>query len=254
MYPTLTNGYENDETTEPFRQIQGYKSYLTTDQQFNQVEEILTNIDILALKKKTLLSVFLLARYNHHRPKNLSLISKKFPNLQIQFKSIHASKGLEADYVILLNVESGEYGFPSTITDDPLLYLVIPRVEEYSHAEERRLMYVALTRAKRAVYIFSNQASPSSFILELAEMDRVSVGENIRNENPCPKCDTGDLSIKAGQYGVFTGCSNYPKCDYTKPLECPECGTGKIVRRTSKHGSFYPCNQYPKCKYIYKAT
>lgn len=230
------------------------KSYMTTDQQFNQVEEILTNIDNLAFKKKTQLSVFLLARYNHHRPKNLSLISEKFPNLQIQFKSIHASKGLEADYVVLLNVESGEYGFPSTITDDPLLYLVIPRVEEYSHAEERRLMYVALTRAKRAVYILSNQASPSSFILELAEMDRVSVGESIQRENPCPKCDTGDMSIKAGQYGVFTGCSNYPKCDYTKPLECPKCGLGKIVKRTSKHGSFYPCNQYPTCKYIHKPT
>lgn len=228
------------------------KSYMTTDQQFNQVEEILTNIDNLAVKKKTQLSVFLLARYNHHRPKNLSLISKKFPNLQIQFKSIHASKGLEADYVILLNIESGEYGFPSTKADDPLLHLVIPQAEEYSHAEERRLMYVALTRAKRAVYILSNQSSPSSFILELAEMNRVSVGESIRRANPCPKCDTGELSIKSGQYGVFTGCSNYPKCDHTKPLECPKCGKGKIIRRNSKHGSFYPCNQYPKCNYIYK--
>lgn len=95
-------------------------------------------------------------------------------------------------------------------------------------------MYVALTRAKRAVYIFSNETSPSAFVSELAEMDRISVGENIQRDNPCPECETGDLSIRAGKYGVFTGCSNYPKCNYTKPLECPECGVGKIIKKTSK--------------------
>jgi len=34
----------------------------------------------------------------------------------------------------------------------------------------------------------------------------------------CPTCGTGQLSLKAGKYGAFVGCSNYPECRYTRPL------------------------------------
>lgn len=38
----------------------------------------------------------------------------------------------------------------------------------------------------------------------------------------CPKCNTGELSLKAGKFGSFVGCSNYPECNYTKPLSTSE--------------------------------
>src|ERR1700760_2199760 len=34
----------------------------------------------------------------------------------------------------------------------------------------------------------------------------------------CPTCGTGKLHLKAGKFGAFVGCSNYPECRYTRPL------------------------------------
>lgn len=53
-------------------------------------------------------------------------LRKRFPKLDLSFKTIHGSKGLEADHVVILNMDSGTIGFPSEIADDPLLSLVSP--------------------------------------------------------------------------------------------------------------------------------
>jgi DNA topoisomerase-1 len=34
----------------------------------------------------------------------------------------------------------------------------------------------------------------------------------------CPTCGSGRLNLKAGKFGAFVGCSNYPECRYTRPL------------------------------------
>lgn len=136
--------------------------------QMNQLKDLLNKLNAIQNKEK--LSVFLLARYSHLRPNHIW----RYPHLDIKFSTIHASKGLQADYVILLNVESGSYGFPSMVTDDPLMNLVIPKPETYPYAEERRLMYVAITRAKRGVFIFSNQNKISLFVTELAGINGVN--------------------------------------------------------------------------------
>jgi DNA topoisomerase-1 len=34
----------------------------------------------------------------------------------------------------------------------------------------------------------------------------------------CPSCGAGRLALKAGRYGAFVGCSNYPECRYTRPI------------------------------------
>ncbi len=74
----------------------------------------------------------------------------------------------------------------------------------------------------------------------------------------CPNCGS-PLVIRKGKYGVFTACSNYPKCKYIKQEEkavvevcdCPNCG-GKIIEKRSKRGKiFYGCNNYPNCKEAY---
>jgi len=226
--------------------IYGYENEVD---QVNQIQHLLSKLN--ALQSDIKLSVFLLSRYKHLKPKGLG----KFSNLDVNFCTIHASKGLEADYVILLNVEFGAYGFPSTITDDPLMQLVIPIPETFPHAEERRLMYVAITRAKKGVFIFANQKKISPFISELAGIVRVKANSiQLERVDPCPECDTGELVKRIGKFGAFYGCSNYPDCNFSAPVKCPQCDMGKLIRRESKFGPFLSCSTFPKCNYSEKIT
>ena len=89
----------------------------------------LDRINKIARDRKTKLSVFILARYNHDLPENKNKYIKNFDLLNIQFKSIHASKGLEADYVMVLNLNNDKYGFPSLLEDDPLISLIIQKLK-----------------------------------------------------------------------------------------------------------------------------
>ena len=115
-------------------------------------------------------AVLLLGRYNHLKPNNMAYLKKRYSNLDISFLSIHKSKGLEADHVIILKMKSGEEGFPVEIVDDPLLSMVLPKPERYSHAEERRLFYVALTRAKKTVTLLVDREKPSVFVEQLVNI------------------------------------------------------------------------------------
>lgn len=99
-------------------------------------------------------------------------------HIEILGLSFHRAKGLEADYTILLDVSEGDYGVPSQIEDDELLNLVMPRPETFEYAEERRLFYVALTRASRGVFLLTNSREPSRYIRELSEI----AGDNLRFE------------------------------------------------------------------------
>jgi DNA helicase IV len=112
-------------------------------------------------------SVLLLARYRFRKPKNMAQLSRSFPGLSIRFLSIRASKGLEADHVIILRAEEGRLGLPSEIVDDPVLDLVLPEPERFSHAEDRRVFYVALTRAELSVTVLASEERPSAFVVEL---------------------------------------------------------------------------------------
>ena len=139
-------------------------------QQTEEIENLLDRLDTIGLKNNTTLTVYLLGRYNFLRPENIAFMNRQYSHVSLSFRTIHGSKGLEADYVIILNLEAGKFGFPSTIDDDPLLELVIPKPEHYPHAEERRLMYVALTRAKRGVFLLRNVGKPSIFANELLSL------------------------------------------------------------------------------------
>jgi DNA helicase-4 len=125
---------------------------------------------LIQSEKRT--SVMVLARFNFllgdEGPKALKLqMETQYPLLDLQFMSVHASKGKEADYVIVLGMNSGKYGFPSQKESDPILECLLPEKEQFTDAEERRLFYVALTRAKHRVYLAYNPATISPFIAEL---------------------------------------------------------------------------------------
>ena len=94
------------------------------------------------------------------------------PDLKIRFLTVHQSKGLEADYVILLNNRESKLGFPAQVKDPPLKTELVKIAEELSLDqasvnEERRLFYVALTRAKKQVILLTVDGKESSFIKEL---------------------------------------------------------------------------------------
>lgn len=106
------------------------------------------------------------------RKNKTKIVYTKNPNLQIDFLTIHKSKGLGYDNVILLNLLNGVYGLPSKRKDHPLIALLKKETEEkriIEYPEERRLFYVAMTRAKEKVYLMTpiSMRDTSEFIKEL---------------------------------------------------------------------------------------
>ena len=183
------------------------------------------------------------------------------PETPIRFLTAHKSKGLEADNVILLNFQNSTLGFPNKIADDPVLALVLAEPEDFLYAEERRLLYVALTRTKNRVFVLTDSRRPSEFFKEFKPSKSVFIlnkETDIADLPCCPKCRTGHLlsrrNERTGKF--FVGCSNYPKCDYvvrdvtvlTEQKVCPQCG-GFLVRRRGQYGEFYGCTNYPRCSY-----
>ena len=81
--------------------------------------------------------------------------------------SVHKSKGLEAKYVIILDVVSGNYGFPSEIKDSSVFEIARNNKNRDTFEEERRLFYVALTRSKEFIYIFTIKNNQSIFLQEI---------------------------------------------------------------------------------------
>ncbi|BDG18134.1 DNA topoisomerase 1 [Thermus thermophilus] len=73
----------------------------------------------------------------------------------------------------------------------------------------------------------------------------------------CPQCGR-PLELKVSRYGQFLGCTGYPECTYTEPLErreaepigeaCPKCGR-PLLRKEGRYGTFIACSGYPECDY-----
>jgi DNA helicase-4 len=234
------------------------------------LESIAQHIPVASAGKT---SILVLARYNFYKDQlAISELKALRPDLELTFSSVHAAKGAEADYAILVGVKSGRYSFPSEIADDPLLDLVLSAREHFEHAEERRLLYVALTRTKRAVYVVGDPSAESTFFSELIkdpDVDKSYLGRSINRR--CTTCQA-PMNERNSQHGLFFGCSNYPICNITsrpciacgrgflvhygvhivcdnprcnKEYEvCPECEDGILVRREGKYGAFLGCTNF----------
>ena len=139
----------------------------------------------LAPGRRGRLSVDVLGRYNFDRK---HLPTNRRPGIDLTFRTVHGSKGLEADYVVIPNLTRGVFGFPSEIADDPVLDLVMTEPDAHPHAEERRLFYVALTRARREVVLVAVRGKESTFLRELVEdgLVEVSGGEDVVSARRVP--------------------------------------------------------------------
>lgn len=183
---------------------------------------------------------------------------KGFEEIDIKFITVHKSKGLEADNVIILNIKNHLLGFPNKMTDDPIISLLLSDVEKYSFSEERRLFYVALTRTKNEVVLLI-PSEVSIFVEELSTYNNYllsSTNGNLKTIN-CPYCQTGKLVIRNNSINAtqFLGCSHYPNCNQTfnnieiieDTILCQSCRSGFMVKRNGMYGDFLGCTNYPKC-------
>lgn len=142
---------------------------------------------------------------------------KSRPDLKMSFLTAHKSKGLQADYVFIINNKKSRMGFPSKIQDAPILDLLLDNCDKYPYAEERRLFYVALTRAKTKAFMVTLKGQESEFAMELKE----KYAEELKKEPfECPLCG-GRLIRHQGPYGEFFGCSNYRTygCKYKRKIQ-----------------------------------
>lgn len=241
-----------------------------------KLSEVLAALSAAVAPETKPATVLLLGRYRSIEP-DMQALRRRFPRLKISFKTIHASKGLEADHVVLMNADSGRRGFPSEIVDDPLLSLVSPEEEAFQNAEERRVMYVAMTRARHTLTILASNARPSSFVTELrtdpaygiltapdAESQTHACGEcggrllGVTGQNAriwyrcehvqhcgnllpaCPTCGTALPRHAEGASEVRCSCgASYPTC--------PDCQDGWLMERSGSFGKFLGCVRYPIC-------
>lgn len=188
------------------------------------------------------IDILLLGRYQFTGTRKR--VYQASPDLAVTFMTAHGAKGLEADYVIVLDVVGGRYGFPTEIEDDALLELVLAARVPFPNSEERRLFYVAMTRARRRTYLVTHDSRRSIFIDELEGSGFaglvVASGAALRIA-ACPLCAGGRLERRQGEFGQFFGCSNYPVCR-GKATACPCCGEGAFVKIKGE----FVCHA-PKC-------
>jgi DNA helicase IV len=162
--------------------------------------------------------VFILGRYRHQESLVPHAAMKKWAHLEVRFSTIHAAKGLEADYVVIPGLTRDKSAFPSKVADDPVLRLAMPAREPFPFAEERRLFYVALTRARRTVTLITVRNRVSPFLVELHKDQALSImaaGGGRSSVITCPTCGDGTMVPRSGKFGRFYGCSNFPKCKQT---------------------------------------
>ena len=200
---------------------------------------------------------FLSSDFDYDRARH-AYVARSHPKLSFSFSTVHGSKGLEEDFVILLSAKDARNGFPNKTEDDPLLNLVMAKPSKYPYAEERRLWYVALTRTRSYVYILAPRGRESQFLKEMEGDVKVinfrEMAKPTRIGN-CPRCKSGHLVLRKYYGDSFYGCSNFPYCRYSigqveavdEGRHCPVCGDF-LIPINGRYGRYYRCHN-KQCRY-----
>lgn len=220
--------------------------FLATDGRNGTVETIKNLVDQIPPDKE----IMLLGRYSFdvNILNNTDLVIQNssdrvvviYGKRKMTFMTVHQSKGLECDYIILLNCNSGILGFPSQISDSPVLKYVLSEPDVFAFSEERRVFYVGITRAKKHTWVLYDMNKPSLFVkefIETAETEPRS-GAGIPETELCPKCHCGrirvikqGIAVNGNPYTTYA-CSNERfGCDYLETKFVNLNSTRRTLRR-----------------------
>lgn len=202
-------------------EINGYNEKCAVEFMLNKLNDLPSNSTVFFIGRYSFdykilqTSDLLNCKYNS-QSKVVDIRYSRRKDLKMNFITAHKSKGLQADYVFIINNKNSKIGFPSKVQDVPILELLLDSRDTYLFAEERRIFYVAMTRAKNKVFFLTVKNQESIFINELKE-DHAKELKNERYE--CPICG-GRLLQKNGPYGKFIGCENFNKqnCTYKRNI------------------------------------
>lgn len=206
----------------PLGEISGYTEKNTVEFMTKRLDDLPKNSTVFFIGRysfdsKILDDCSLLnCRYNNVT-KLVEVSYKPRPDLKMNFITAHKSKGLQADYVFIINNKKSRMGFPSKVQDSAVIDLLLEGSDRYPFAEERRLFYVAMTRAKKKAFILTQNGKESEFAVELKQR----YGDEIKREHfTCPLCG-GKLIKRSGPYGEFFGCENYStiRCIYKRKIK-----------------------------------
>jgi len=232
------------------------------------MEEII-NSSGLKINNQLPVSILILTRFKKDKEKEgeekikqlKAPYLQQYPKMKLEVMTCHASKGQGEDYVIMLDLQRG--GFPCEVTGDPLLDILLAGdntygSENYPYAEERRLFYVALTRAKKRVYMVVTPPKVSSFVVEMLEdkadidiiEDFTKYNDNNKEINRtistthCPTCLSGLLEEQAN--GDYL-CSNRRACG-AKFKPCKACKTGAMLPNGTHHICSHCNEKHHSCR------
>lgn len=167
-------------------------------------------------------SVLVLGRYRATRDGLEAGLTRRYRHVSVEFDTIHRAKGKEADHVIMPGVEYR--ALPSMRDDDPVLQLAMSTPDPYPYGEERRLFYVALTRARRSVLLLTRRGFESQFLIELISDGAVTMlsPDGGPSAEICPTCGRRTMIRMEGRFGPFLGCSGYPVCTGKRRIDAAD--------------------------------
>jgi superfamily I DNA/RNA helicase len=99
----------------------------------------------------------------------------------VQSKTIHAAKGLEAKVVFIIGLTDGSGGFPDIWLEDRIFQVIKRANHDLLMEEERRLFYVAITRAKDKLFLITEKGNESSFLKEIPDIFTVRTSVPIKS-------------------------------------------------------------------------
>lgn len=230
----LANPEQAVKTVHPFKaDLETDLDFIGTSDRADMVNEIKHIADQIPLDKE----ILLLGRYTFDvkifKGSDLKVNERSdrtfvtYEERTMPFMTVHQSKGLEADFIILINCNGGAMGFPADISDSPVLKYVLSEPDEYAFSEERRVFYVGITRAKKHTWVLYNNNNPSPFIREFKGVlpPDAKIDEVIPEECLCPKCQCGRIvevkrgrAINGNPYAVLACSNRRYGCDYQETV------------------------------------
>ncbi len=177
----VSSEFMERQSTLPSRQIKGCGS--AEEDGVTLLAQPLMEAELSLLAgKNTPLSVLFIGRQAEQIPEKLAQWQKRWPHLSLEFVTCVESRGLETDYVFILDVN--QRVFPAEDREKGLLNCLQARDERTIETQERRLFYTALTRAKKHVWVCADTVNASSFINELLDKEADVVINKIKRVKP----------------------------------------------------------------------